>query len=158
MIKKEVITIYTDGACRGNPGVGGWGVYINFGKEERRYQGSEPQTTNNRMELTAAIEALKIIHHYNQTNPSSDRSEVQIYTDSVYVQKGITDWLQNWIMRSWRTSSGSAVKNIDLWKELEKLAREFAIDWRWVKGHDGNHGNTEADRLANLAIDKFLNL
>lgn len=138
------VVAYTDGGCRGNPGVGGWGVLLRSGDRERRLQGSAEHTTNNRMELTAAIEALKALKR-----PCA----LTLFTDSTYVQKGITEWLPNWQRRNWRTAAGKPVKNADLWKALEVAAKPHDVDWQWVKGHAGDPGNEEADRLANLAMD-----
>ncbi|MBO67279.1 MAG: ribonuclease HI [Acidiferrobacteraceae bacterium] len=139
--------IYTDGACRGNPGVGGWGVILFSGSEERELSGSEEHTTNNRMELMAAIQGLRMLE---------EESSIVLYTDSQYVCKGITDWMPNWKRRGWKTASGHLVKNRDLWQELDLLRAQHAIEWRWIKGHTGNPGNERADALANLAIDRFL--
>lgn len=140
------VVAYTDGGCRGNPGVGGWGVLLRSGERERRLQGSAEHTTNNRMELTAAIEALNAL-----TRPCA----LTLYTDSTYVQKGITEWLPNWRRRNWRTAAGKPVKNADLWQALEAAAEPHDVDWQWVKGHAGDPGNEEADRLANLAMDEL---
>ena len=138
------IVAYTDGGCRGNPGVGGWGVLLRSGDHERRLHGSEAHTTNNRMELTAAIEAL---------NALKRPCALTLLTDSTYVQKGITEWLPNWKRRNWRTAAGKPVKNADLWQALDAAAQPHTVDWQWVKGHAGDPGNEEADRLANLAMD-----
>lgn len=139
------IVAYTDGGCRGNPGVGGWGVLLRSGERERRLQGSAAHTTNNRMELTAAIEAL---------NALKRPCTLTLFTDSTYVQKGITEWLPNWQRRNWRTAAGKPVKNADLWQALQAAAEPHNVDWRWVKGHAGDPGNEEADRLANAAMDE----
>ena len=140
----QVIEIYTDGACRGNPGPGGWGALLIQGKHEKKLHGGDPETTNNRMELTAAIEALNALK-----GPSS----VILYTDSKYVMDGINEWMPNWKKRGWKTSAKKPVKNKDLWQALDEATGRHEIDWRWVKGHAGNPGNEMADELANLGID-----
>ena len=137
------VTIYTDGACKGNPGPGGWGAVLQYGDRTRRLHGGDPATTNNRMELTAAIEALDAL---------KERCEVTLFTDSVYVMNGLTQWLPNWKKRHWRTADGKPVKNQELWQRLDLSAARHAIDWRWVKGHNGDPGNEEADRLANEGV------
>ena len=141
---KSSIEIYTDGACRGNPGPGGWGALLIAGKHEKTLHGGEPETTNNRMELTAAIEALNAL-----TGPR----KVVLHTDSKYVMDGINKWMPNWKERGWKTSAKKPVKNQDLWQALDEAANRHEIDWRWVKGHNGNPGNEKADELANLGID-----
>lgn len=138
------VVIYTDGACRGNPGPGGWGVLMRYGEHERELRGGEPDTTNNRMELTAAIEALATL---------TRRSRVRLVTDSTYVKDGITRWLPAWKKRDWRTAANKPVKNADLWKRLEAVAERHDVRWEWVRGHTGDAGNEAADRLANEAID-----
>jgi len=140
------IEIYTDGACRGNPGPGGWGVLLMAGKHRKTMHGGEPETTNNRMELTAAIEALNVLK-----GPSS----VVLHTDSKYVMDGIREWMPNWKKRGWKTSNKKPVKNKDLWQALDEAVTRHDIQWKWVKGHDGNPGNEEADELANLGIDEM---
>lgn len=142
-----VVEIYSDGACRGNPGIGGWGVSLRFGDREKNLYGAAQDTTNNRMELTAAIEGLRALKR---------ASKVVLWTDSRYVKDGITTWIANWKVRGWRTAANKPVKNADLWMALDELAAMHDIDWRWVKGHAGNEGNEAADRLANLAIDEML--
>ena len=143
----EVI-IYTDGACRGNPGPGGWGAVLAYGSKKKELFGSERETTNNRMELLAAIEALE----------SLNRScKVSIYTDSQYVRKGILEWMENWKKRGWKTAARKPVKNQDLWISLDKALMRHNVDWHWVKGHSGIAGNEHADSLANQAIDQMLN-
>ncbi len=142
----KTIEIYTDGACRGNPGPGGWGALLIYGKRRKLMHGGERETTNNRMELTAAIEAL---------NALQDPSNVILHTDSKYVMGGINDWMPNWKKRGWKTAAKKAVKNQDLWQALDEAAGRHDIDWRWVKGHDGNAGNEIADELANRGIDEL---
>ena len=142
-----VIEIYTDGACRGNPGMGGWGALLRYQDIKKEIKGAEVDTTNNRMELTAAIEALRAL---------KTPSRVLLWTGSKYVQQGITAWLPNWKKRNWRTSANKPVKNDDLWKLLDIHSAKHEMDWRWVKGHAGNAGNETADRLANEAIDEYL--
>ncbi len=139
--------VYTDGACRGNPGPGGWGVLIVDGGRERTLNGAEPETTNNRMELTAAIMALRAV---------PEGSELTLYTDSEYVQKGISEWLPAWKARGWKTAAKKPVKNQDLWQALDDASARHRVHWRWVRGHAGNHGNERVDRLANAAIDALL--
>jgi ribonuclease HI len=141
------VTIYTDGACRGNPGPGGWGAVLSSGDHEKELSGAEPATTNNRMELTAAIQALAALKR---------PCDVTLHTDSQYVRNGITEWLKQWKARDWRTADRKPVKNIDLWQALEHEIERHTIDWRWVKGHSGVPGNERADRLANAAIDTML--
>ncbi len=142
----NVVVIYTDGACRGNPGPGGWGVILNYNGILKEMYGAEKQTTNNRMELMAAIQALEAL-----TKPCS----VQLNSDSSYVLKGITDWLPNWKKRDWKTAAKTAVKNEDLWRRLDSVITKHKIEWKWVKGHSGNVDNERADALANLGIDSL---
>ena len=142
-----VVTIYTDGACRGNPGPGGWGAVLRSGAHEKELKGAEPATTNNRMELTAAIRALAALKR---------GYTVELFTDSEYVRKGITEWVQQWKKRDWRTADRKPVKNVDLWQALEQEIARHRIDWHWVKGHAGVPGNERADQLANEAIDEML--
>jgi len=139
-----VIEIYTDGACRGNPGPGGWAALLTSGGHEKEISGAEPATTNNRMELTAVIRALETLRRPVQA---------QIYTDSEYVLRGITEWLAGWKARGWRTADRKPVKNQDLWEQLDTLAAQHRLEWRWVRGHSGVPGNERVDRLANEAID-----
>jgi ribonuclease HI len=141
------ITIYTDGACRGNPGPGGWGVWLKSGAIEKKLKGFDARTTNNRMELTAAIMALAAL---NST------ARVELFTDSTYVKNGITEWLVGWKQRNWKTAAKKPVKNQDLWKELDELSGQHEIEWKWVRGHSGDEGNELADALANQAIDEGL--
>ena len=143
---KEVVA-YTDGACRGNPGPGGWGVLLKYQGQVRELNGGELQTTNNRMELTAAIQALDVL---------KERCQVKIYTDSVYVKDGITKWFVQWRARGWRTAAKKQIKNKDLWIQLNNLVEKHEIDWYWVKGHSGDSGNERADELANLGLDRTL--
>lgn len=145
-VKTEFV-IYTDGACSGNPGPGGWGVFMQFGEREKTLYGGEPDTTNNRMELTAAIEALKAV------KPSYSGS-ITLWTDSVYVLKGITEWIIGWKKRGWKNSAKKAVKNVDLWQELDALNSQYDVTWKWVKGHSGVEGNERADELAGLGVEQ----
>ncbi|MDJ0757929.1 MAG: ribonuclease HI [Woeseiaceae bacterium] len=140
------VEIYTDGACRGNPGPGGWGALLIAGRHRKEMFGGEPDTTNNRMELTAVIEALNVLR--------GSRSVI-LHTDSKYVKDGIESWIENWKKRGWKTAAKKPVKNQDLWMALDEARARHDIDWRWVKGHAGNEGNEEADRLANLGIDSM---
>ncbi len=144
-ISSETIDIYSDGACKGNPGPGGWGAVLRYGDHEKEIHGGEPLTTNNRMELTAVIEALGQLKR---------ASKVRVFTDSQYVQKGISEWLPVWKARRWRTASNQPVKNVDLWQRLEELASQHQIQWLWVKGHAGHPDNERADALANRGIGK----
>ena len=149
--KKETITIYTDGACKGNPGEGGWGAYIILNSSSKKeIFGYEISTTNNRMELTAAIQALKLF---------KDKEYLKVYTDSNYLKQGITLWINSWKKNNWNNKQKKLVKNVDLWKELDFFNNYHNIKWYWVKAHDGNFGNEKADMLANKAIDlKISNL
>ncbi len=142
---KEV-EIFTDGACRGNPGPGGWGVLLRFKGKERELYGGEQQTTNNRMELQAAIEGLKAL-----TEPCA----VILTTDSVYVRNGITSWLANWKRKGWKTAGRKPVKNVDLWQALDEQNQRHQVKWHWVKGHSGHRENEIADQLANRGIDEL---
>jgi len=141
----EWVELYTDGACKGNPGPGGWGVLLRYGAHEKSLYGGESHTTNNRMELRAVIEGLRALKR---------SSRVRVHTDSQYVQKGIQEWLPNWKRRNWRTRSGGAVKNQDLWQALDAAAAAHQVEWHWVEGHAGHPGNEAADRLANLGVDQ----
>ena len=140
------IHIYTDGACKGNPGRGGWGAILESDGKEREMFGGELATTNNRMELTAVIEALAALKR---------PCRVMLHTDSQYVQKGITEWIHGWKARGWRTAAREPVKNVDLWKKLDEVVRSHDIDWIWVKGHAGHDGNERADALANKGVDSL---
>lgn len=141
------VVIYTDGACKGNPGPGGWGALLRVGDTEKELFGGELGTTNNRMEMTAVIEALSAL-----TRPCA----VTLYLDSQYVLKGITEWLAGWKARGWRTAAKAPVKNVDLWQKLDALVQTggHVIDWQWVRGHDGNEGNERADALANRGVEQ----
>jgi ribonuclease HI len=141
------VTLYTDGACRGNPGPGGWGALLRYGDRERELYGAESSTTNNRMELTAAIEGLAALR---------TRCAVDLATDSTYVMKGMTEWLEAWKRRGWKTAGRKPVANADLWQRLDEQCQRHAVSWRWVKGHSGDPGNERADQLANRGIDELL--
>ena len=139
------VQVFTDGACSGNPGPGGWGVVLRFGDKERELCGGADNTTNNRMELTAAIEGLRALN---------EPCEVVLTTDSTYVKDGITRWLANWKKNGWKTAAKKAVKNQDLWQELDQQTSRHAVQWHWVKGHSGHPENERADALANQGMDK----
>ncbi|MGB4246508.1 MAG: ribonuclease HI [Pseudohongiellaceae bacterium] len=143
----KIVEMYTDGACRGNPGKGGWGVLLRYAGREKRLYGGELMTTNNRMELTAVIEGLKALTRHG--------CEVHITSDSRYVLSGITEWLPNWKKRNWKTAGKKPVMNADLWVELDELAALHQIQWNWVKGHSGHAENDIADALANQGIDEM---
>ena len=145
MTKK--IIIFTDGACRGNPGPGGWGALLRHDTTEKELYGAEALTTNNRMELLAAIEALRAL---------KQASHVELWTDSQYVQKGITEWMTNWKLRGWKTAKREPVKNVDLWQALDAEVAKHQVSWHWVKGHSGHSDNDRVDALANYAIDELL--
>ena len=140
------VEIFTDGACRGNPGPGGWGALLRFNGKEREIYGGENDTTNNRMELTAAIEGLRAL---------KEPCEVTLTTDSVYVKSGITEWLSGWKKRNWRTAAKKPVKNEDLWRALDEQNQRHQVSWAWVKGHSGHRENEIADQLANRGIDEL---
>lgn len=142
-----MVEIYTDGACKGNPGVGGWGAILRFGGTEKELFGGVANTTNNRMEMTAVIEALRSL---------SRSCGVVVFTDSSYVQKGISEWIHGWKRNGWKTSDKKPVKNADLWQTLDQLAAGHKIEWRWVKGHAGHPENERADQLANRGVDAVL--
>jgi ribonuclease HI len=147
----DEVEIFTDGACKGNPGPGGWGALLRVvtatGERIKELHGGEPHTTNNRMELLAVIRALEALKR---------PCKVVIHTDSVYVQKGMSEWIHNWKRRGWKTAAKEAVKNADLWQELDALAGKHLIEWRWVKGHAGHPENERADRLANFGVASVL--
>jgi len=138
--------MFTDGACRGNPGPGGWGVVLRYGRHEKELYGGERDTTNNRMELMAAIKGLESL---------TRGCKVRVTTDSVYVRSGITEWLPNWKRRGWKTAAGKPVKNLDLWQRLDRAAQAHDVSWHWVKGHSGHPENERADALANCGIDEL---
>jgi len=143
----STVEIYTDGACKGNPGAGGWGVLLQYDGRKRELYGGEAHTTNNRMELTAVIRALETLRR---------RCKVRLHTDSQYVQLGISVWIHNWKKRGWRTADNKPVKNDDLWRRLDILATRHDVDWVWVRGHAGNDGNEQADALANRGVAEVL--
>jgi ribonuclease HI len=138
------VHVYTDGACKGNPGKGGWGALLKYGDRTRELFGGEAHTTNNRMELTAVIRALEALNR---------QCRIKLHTDSKYVQQGITAWIHDWKKRGWKTAAKQPVKNVDLWRELDELARQHEIEWIWVKGHAGHDGNERADELANRGVE-----
>jgi len=146
MSELKKIEIFTDGACRGNPGPGGWGALLRHGGKEKSLYGGSPDTTNNRMELTAAIEALAAL---------KQPCQVEMTTDSEYVRQGITSWVTNWKKRGWKTAAKKPVKNVDLWKRLDTESARHQINWHWVKGHSGHRENEIADELANKGIDSL---
>lgn len=140
------VEIFTDGACRGNPGPGGWGAVLRCGEHQKELYGGEPNTTNNRMELMAAIRALESL---------SKSCKVALTTDSVYVRSGITEWVHKWKKNGWKTAARKPVKNVDLWQRLDQAAQSHEISWHWVKGHSGHPENERADQLANQAVDEL---
>ena len=142
----EMVVIYTDGACKGNPGPGGWGAWLRWGMHEKELFGGEPATTNNRMELTAVIESLALLKRH---------TPVAVYTDSEYVKNGITTWIHGWKKRGWRTADNKPVKNIELWQKLDALVALHSVQWHWVRGHTGDPGNERADALANRGVDSL---
>ena len=144
--KNSAVEIFTDGACRGNPGPGGWGVLMRFDGNEKELHGGEKDTTNNRMELMAAIIGLESLNRDCQ---------VRVYTDSKYVMQGITEWIHNWKTRGWKTASKKPVKNADLWQRLDRAREQHQVEWHWVKGHSGHEENERADQLANRGIDEL---
>tara|TARA_Y100001970_G_scaffold51974_1_gene65692 strand:- start:4480 stop:4911 length:432 start_codon:yes stop_codon:yes gene_type:complete len=139
------IKVYTDGACKGNPGPGGWGVYIQSDLEEKEIYGGDPETTNNQMEMQAAIEALKYLEGVNE--------EIELYTDSNYLRQGITEWIHKWKVNNWKTASKKPVANRELWIEISNLNERMNVKWNWIKGHAGHPGNERADHLANLGTE-----
>ncbi len=151
--KTKLVEIFTDGACKGNPGIGGWGVYLHVGEDTLELFGGEKMTTNNQMELLAAIRALQSL----KTFPAvSMGDQVQIHTDSQYVQKGISEWIHGWKKRGWLTADKKPVKNEALWKQLDQLSQQYQVEWFWVRGHSGHDGNEQADRLANRGVESML--
>ncbi len=146
MKQVKKVAMFTDGACRGNPGPGGWGVVLRYGDKEKEMHGGEPETTNNRMELMAAIAGLEALRQPCQ---------VVLTTDSRYVMDGVTQWMPNWKKRGWKTASKQPVKNVDLWQRLDAAVQPHEIDWQWVKGHSGHPENERADALANKGIDQM---
>lgn len=141
------VVMYTDGACRGNPGPGGWGVILSYRDRNKTLSGFDPQTTNNRMELTAAIEGLRAL---------SRACDIELNTDSKYVLQGISEWIESWKSNGWKTAAKKPVKNVDLWQSLDEQVKKHRINWHWVKGHAGIEGNEMADQLANVAIDRAM--
>ena len=150
MTPQKQVTIYTDGACKGNPGIGGWGALLMYNEHEREMFGGEKSTTNNRMEMTSVIKALSAL---------KSPCNVTVYLDSMYVKNGITKWINGWKKSNWKNSKGQPVKNVDLWLELDDIISKsgHAIEWQWVRGHTGNPGNERADALANKGIYSFYN-
>jgi len=142
-VNEQIVNIWTDGACKGNPGLGGWGALLRSGNHQRELFGGEAATTNNRMELQAVIQALKVLKRPCQ---------VVVHTDSTYVQKGMSEWLANWKCRQWRTADKKPVKNADLWQQLDALVAQHEVRWQWVRGHAGDAGNERADQLANQGV------
>jgi ribonuclease HI len=142
----DSVVVYTDGACKGNPGPGGWGALLRWKEHEKELCGGERDTTNNRMELTAVIQALSAL---------KSRCRVAVYTDSSYVKNGITTWIHSWKQRGWRTADKKPVKNVELWQRLEALAAQHDVQWHWVRGHDGDPGNERADALANRGVESI---
>jgi ribonuclease HI len=142
----DSVVVYTDGACKGNPGPGGWGAVLRWKEHEKELFGGERDTTNNRMELTAVIQALSAL---------KSRCRVAVYTDSEYVKNGITTWIHGWKQRGWRTADKKPVKNMELWQRLEALAAQHDVQWHWVRGHDGDPGNERADALANRGVESI---
>ncbi|MCS6764125.1 MAG: ribonuclease HI [Candidatus Protistobacter heckmanni] len=139
----QEVRIYTDGACKGNPGPGGWGALLVYGEHEKELFGGEPNTTNNRMELLAVIRSLEAL---------KQPCKIEVYTDSQYVQKGISEWIKGWKARNWLTAAREPVKNADLWRELDALRQNHEVSWHWVRGHNGHPGNERADQLANRGV------
>lgn len=146
-VKADKVVMYTDGACKGNPGAGGWGVVLRYGKAMKTLHGGEQDTTNNRMELMAAIKGLKVL---------TRTCAVELYTDSQYVRKGITEWMNGWKKNGWKTAAKKPVKNEDLWKELDSAVKKHQVNWHWVKGHSGVPDNELADELANRGVEELV--
>ncbi len=147
VLSNIVVQIFTDGGCKGNPGPGGWGAILRYGDAEKEIYGSDPETTNNRMEMTAAIEALSLLKR---------PCEVELTTDSQYLRQGITQWIHNWKKRGWKTADKKPVKNKELWMALDEQVQKHQVKWKWVKGHAGHPENERADELANIAMDELL--
>jgi ribonuclease HI len=145
-VVKKIVEVFTDGACRGNPGPGGWGALLRFGDTEKELWGGEAHTTNNRMELTAAIQALMAL---------TRGCQVELTTDSQYVRKGVLEWMHNWKKNGWKTAAKKPVKNSDLWQQLDALTQQHSIQWHWIKGHSGHRENEIADALANRGVDEL---
>lgn len=145
---QQQVYLYTDGACKGNPGPGGWGVLLRYGQHEKELFGGEANTTNNRMELTAIIKGLSALKR---------PCHVFIYTDSQYIKNGMEQWIHNWKKNGWKTSNKKAVKNIELWQQLDELVQQHVIKWTWVKGHNGHPENERADMLANRGVEQIIN-
>ena len=145
---KQILNIWTDGACKGNPGIGGWGALLRYGENEKEIFGGEADTTNNRMELTAVIKALQAL---------KKPCDVVIHIDSQYVKNGMTQWIANWKKNNWRTANRKPVKNVDLWQQLDELVQSHNVSWQWVKGHSGDPGNEAADALANKGVESLTN-
>ncbi|MBS9777763.1 MAG: ribonuclease HI [Gammaproteobacteria bacterium] len=143
---KQIVTIYTDGACKGNPGIGGWGALLSYGEHEKAICGGEYDTTNNRMELMAAIKALELLKR---------PCMIELWTDSTYVKKGISEWIFSWKKNNWKTAAKKPVVNKDLWQQLDEISQKHEISWNWVKGHAGHPGNEMADQLANQGIEEL---
>lgn len=143
-MERKVVNIWTDGACKGNPGLGGWGALLRYGPHQKEIFGGEEDTTNNRMELLAVIRALELLKR---------PCNVTVHTDSQYVQKGMLEWMSGWKARGWRTADKKPVKNADLWQELDSLSQQHTLQWQWVRGHAGDAGNERADVLANMGVD-----
>ena len=143
----EPVKIFTDGACKGNPGPGGWGALLRYGDKEKHLWGGEAETTNNRMELEATIQALRALKR---------ECQVILTTDSQYVRKGITEWIHGWRKNGWKTAAKKPVKNADLWQALDELTKKHQVEWRWVKGHSGHPENELADQLANRGVEEVL--
>nr|WP_090579640.1 ribonuclease HI [Nitrosomonas sp. Nm58] len=148
-----VVEIFTDGACKGNPGIGGWGVLLKYQGGAQELFGGEERTTNNRMELLAAIRALQALASLPVLGESC---KIQLHTDSQYVQKGISEWIHGWKRKGWRTADRKPVKNEELWRELDQLAQQYQIEWFWVRGHAGHDGNERADELANRGVESVI--
>ena len=146
MSDEQLVELFTDGACRGNPGPGGWGVLLKWGETTRELCGGAPETTNNRMELTAVLEGLRVLKR---------TVRVRVHTDSKYVMDGISKWIHGWKKNGWKTSAKQPVKNVDLWQLLDEERLKHEVEWRWVKGHAGHEGNERADQLANQGIDQL---